>query len=224
MIAALHNYYSYFQLKPSLLKWTFLYLGSVLAICGCSEVSSVDKGIIEEQDYFVDTSGIPNDTVAFNDPKVSFVNGLYLYEGYAYSGIVFKVLKGNDLRTYSSVLKGQRHGTYRSFFKNGNPYEVRQYKNNLAFGKHYGFWEKTEVLKFEYRYFNEKKEGPQKNWYENGEPSYAYNYRDDQLEGLQRAWRRNGSLYRNFEVKAGVRYGLQKSAQCYGLTDEKTVQ
>ena len=34
---------------------------------------------------------------------------------------------------------------------------------------------------------------------------------------MQKAWRENGKLYINYEVKEGVRYGLQKAALCYTL-------
>ena len=193
----------------------------IFIISGCSENIPKTNGVINTFDYSIDTSAIPKDTIDFNDPRVTFVNGSYFFEDKEYSGIVFKILKGYDLRTYSSVLNGNLHGTYRSFFASGKPYEVRQYKNNVAIGRHYGYWEETGNLKFEYHYYNQKKEGSQKNWYADGKPYYHYNYKDDHLDGPQKAWRSNGSLYRNFVVKDGIRYGLQKSAQCYEVSDEE---
>jgi hypothetical protein len=38
---------------------------------------------------------------------------------------------------------------------------------------------------------------------------------------MQKAWRENGKPFINYEVKDGVRYGLQKSALCYTLKNEK---
>ena len=103
------------------------------------------------------------------------------------------------------------------------PYEVRQYRNGYSLGKQVGFWENTGNLKFEYNYFNQKKEGIQKNWYPDGSPAYVYNYKDDRLAGLQQAWRENGSLYRNFTVKDGVNYGLQRSKTCFEVSDDNLI-
>ncbi|MEH6407117.1 MAG: hypothetical protein V7767_07540, partial [Leeuwenhoekiella sp.] len=78
-------------------------------------------------------------------------------------------------------------------------------------------------LKFEYNYYNQKKEGIQKSWYKTGEPFYVYNYKNDRQEGMQQAWRINGSLYRNFEARNGSRYGLQKSISCTELSNEVVI-
>lgn len=171
-------------------------------------------------DYAIDTSMIPKDTIHFSAANVSFVNGLYLLNGKAYSGIVIKILKGYNVKTYNTVLNGQRHGTYRSYYESGKPYEVRQYKHNKTTGKQYAYWEESGRLKFEYNYYQEKKEGAQKSWYANGNPCSAFHYIDDRQEGLQRSWRENGSLYRNFMVRDNIRYGLQKTAACVGLKEE----
>lgn len=39
---------------------------------------------------------------------------------------------------------------------------------------------------------------------------------------MQKAWRENGKPYINYEVKDGVRYGLQKAALCYTLKNGQT--
>jgi antitoxin component YwqK of YwqJK toxin-antitoxin module len=184
---------------------------------------TIKKEISENQvlDYSIDTTAIPNDTIDFQDPRVSYVNGIYFFKDKKFSGILRKVLRGYNVKTYSSLLNGQLHGTYRSFYENGQRYEVRRYKNNLSLGKQYGYWEGSGQMKFEYNYYNEKKEGLQKNWYYNGDPNYVYNYKNDRQDGLQQAWRSNGSLYRNFIVKEGVRYGLQNSFSCYEVRKGK---
>ncbi|MGJ8593427.1 MAG: toxin-antitoxin system YwqK family antitoxin [Aquaticitalea sp.] len=177
-----------------------------------------------EFDYSIDTSQIPKDTIYFDDDNVSFNNGLYYLKGELYSGVVYKEQKGFQVKTYSSVLNGKLYGTYRSYYSNGKPYEIRSYKNNLSVGKQRGYWEDTGILKFEYNYYNEKREGLQKSWFSDGTPAYVYNYKDDKQDGLQQAWRINGSLYRNFEAKNGKRYGLQKAVSCKELIAEKIRQ
>lgn len=191
----------------------------LLFAIGCSQPESEYSAL----DFSIHVNDIPNDTVASVNTNLKFVNGKYLLNDKPFSGIVYKVLKGFPVSTYSSVLKGQLHGIYRSFYSSGKPYEVRAYRRGLSVGKHVGYWDDTGILKFEYNYHDQKKEGAQKNWYSNGQPAYVYSYRDDRLDGLQQAWRINGSLYRNFVVKNGVRYGLQKSEACYEVKDERIV-
>ncbi|MDO6439712.1 hypothetical protein Q4534_19960 [Cyclobacterium sp. 1_MG-2023] len=174
-----------------------------------------------ELNYEIDTSGIPRDTIDFNAPGLTYKNGYYYLSGEKYSGIVHKKQIGFNIVTYSSVYQGMLHGSYSSYYPSGELFETRRYRNNLSIGKQLGYWEETGSLKFEYNYYNDKKEGEQKSWYADGSLAYTYHYKDDKQEGLQQAWRQNGSLYRNFEVQNGTRYGLQKTTTCYELEDEK---
>lgn len=174
-------------------------------------------------DISIDTSAVPRDTLNYDEAEMQLINGKYLVNEKPFSGIVHRTLKGYPIETYSSVLDGSLHGTYRSFYASGKPYEVRTYREGLSVGRHFAYWEESGHLKFEYNYYNQKKEGAQKSWYSNGSLAYSYFYQDDHLEGLQQAWRKNGSLYRNFEVKNGARYGLQKAKSCYELSDEELI-
>ncbi len=173
--------------------------------------------------YSASPNEIAVDTVAYTDARLAYTNGTYLYDSEAFSGVVHQVLEGFDIQTYSTVLEGRLHGAYRSYYASGQPYEVRTYRNGLATGTHTGYWEGSGNRKFEYHYQEQKKEGTHRTWYANGDPAEAYTYHDDRLDGLQQAWRDNGSLYRNFVVKDGTRYGLQKSKTCYEVSDGRVV-
>ena len=41
--------------------------------------------------------------------------------------------------------------------------------------------------------------------------------------GLQRAWRENGTLYANYEVRDGKRYGVVNARLCYSIKDGEGV-
>ena len=220
----LHSkYIAILRMKRFVFKFVFI-LASLSTFLSCVDNdASLIKTVENTSNYTIDTPAIPNDTIAFTNPSVTYVNGKYLLHNEPYSGIVYKVLKGYHVKTYSSVLDGVLHGTYRSFYASGSPYEVRTYNKGLSTGTHFGYWESNGNIKFEYHYINQKKEGAYKNWFENGELANVYNYKNDRLDGLQQAWRLNGSLYRNFVVKNGVRYGLQKTKSCYELSDERVI-
>ena len=172
----------------------------------------------------IETTTISTDTVAFTDPDLTYVNGIYRLDDKPYSGTVYRVLKGYAIETYSPVVDGRLHGRYTSYYANGDPYETRTYSNGLSTGTHIGYWEGAGHKKFEYNYLDQKKEGTQRTWYRNGDPAEAYFYHDDQLSGRQQAWRENGSLYRNYIVKEGIPYGLQKSKTCYEVSDQRVVR
>ena len=193
----------------------------VVAISNCNKVPSATSQSIQTKDYTIDTTGIPHDTVLGSDKRLSSVNGIFMLGSRNYSGILKVLYPNGTVKTYASVLQGMLHGRYKSFYENGHSYEVRLYKNNLSTGRHYGYWPEGKMLKFDYTYFEEKKEGLQRRWFKNGKPYLFTNYTDDHEDGLQQGWRENGKLYLNYVAKDGHRYGLQQSALCYTLINQK---
>lgn len=190
-------------------------------ICSCDNAIKQTNNSLVAKDYLVDTSGIPTDTILVTDKDVTLVNGLYQYNNNLFSGIVKELYPNGKLKKQLSVYKGMLHGTYKSYYEDGIPWEIRSYKNNLSTGKHCGFWAESGYPHFEYNYYEERMEGVQKKWYKSGKPFLSLNYANDREDGLQQGWRENGKLYLNYVAKEGYRYGLQKAALCYTLRDEK---
>lgn len=191
-----------------------------MAISSCHNASTNTP--LRVKDYTIDTSGIPPDTIVVgSDQRLALINGVYWLGNQKYSGILKELYPNGTTKTYASIFQGMLHGLYKSFYENGHPYEVRLYRNNLSTGRHYGYWPEGGILKFDYTYFEEKREGLQKRWYKNGKPYLFTNYTDDHEDGLQRGWRENGKLYLNYVAKDGHRYGLQQSALCYTLIKQK---
>lgn len=199
---------------------TILVMLCCMGVSACTNTGE-EETLSGELNYKIDTSGIPRDTIDFNAPGLTYKNGYFYLSGEKFSGIVHKIQIGYNIVTYSSIYQGMLHGPYRSYYPSGKLFESRMYRNNLSVGKQLGYWEETGNLKFEYNYYNDKKEGEQRSWYADGTLAYRYHYKDDKQEGPQQAWRENGSLYRNFEVHNGTRYGLQKTTTCYALENEK---
>jgi antitoxin component YwqK of YwqJK toxin-antitoxin module len=193
----------------------------MVIICSCQNVQKPTKPLQKAIDFTIDTTLIPHDTVFVHDKMLALENGIYWYSNKKYAGIIKELYPNGKLKKQFSVYQGMLHGTYKSFYENEKPWEIRSYKNNLSTGKHYGFWVETGKPKFEYTYYEERKEGLQRKWYINGSPFLALNYVNDHEEGLQKGWRENGKPFLNYEVKDGFVYGLQKAALCYSLKDEK---
>ena len=172
------------------------------------------------RDYTVDTGMIPKDTILQSDPRLIISNGVYFVYGLPYSGVIKLLYPGGNVHAFISLLNGRMHGSYKSFYEDGSRFESRMYRNNLATGKHFGYWPGGRYLKFDYNYYEEKKEGPQKKWYKDGRPYLFTNYLNDREDGLQQGWRENGKLFLNYVVRDGYTYGMQQTALCYTLLKE----
>ncbi len=200
---------------------TDIFLSLMLFAGGCSSAEKKEPvKIISAADLVADTSLVPRDTVFGTDKALAFTEtGLYTYKGKIFSGIISADNKDYTLHSFTSVLKGKKHGIYRSYYPTGEAFEVRHYKDNLACGRHYGYWENGK-MKFDFLYYQDKKIGYFKKWFSNGKPYLFSNYKDDHEEGLQQGWRPNGKLFLNYVAKNGRAYGLQESALCYTLADQ----
>lgn len=168
----------------------------------------------------IDVSRVPNTTLFQNDTALKLQNGVYYFGSKPFSGFIKEIYSKGTLKSIASYYQGKQHGTTKTFFENGKPRDERNYKNGIGYGRHFGFWE-NENMKYDFTYYNDKREGAQRQWYESGNPYYALNFTYDRENGIQKAWRENGKPFINYEVKDGVRYGLQKAALCYTLKNEK---
>ena len=194
---------------------------AVLFFTSCStSIKKADNKEVTAKDLFVDTTIIPRDTVLETNAAFSYKNGLFYFNQRLYSGIALVANSDKTIKAFCSVYNGMRHGIYRSYYSNGRLFEVRQYKNDLATGRHFGYFDNGN-MQFDYLYFEEQKVGHFKKWYRTGKPYLFANYKDDAEDGLQQGWRPNGKLFLNYVAKDGRTYGLQETMLCYTLTDEE---
>lgn len=192
----------------------------IFLIHACKQEDVDQKKSTSSDAYVIAVVTIPKDTVSIHDKRLLQDNGVYYVDGKRYAGVITSFYADGKIKSYASVYNGMLAGVYKSFYEDGNPFEVRHYSNNVATGKHSGYWPGTAILKFEYNYRNEKREGPQKKWYKNGRPYLFANYANDHEEGLQQGWRENGKLFINYVAKDGHTYGLQQTALCYTILNE----
>jgi antitoxin component YwqK of YwqJK toxin-antitoxin module len=177
-------------------------------------------GCSQPKDQKVDLSLIPNDTIVLNNAKLKLQNVVYYQGSKPYSGFIKEEYATGTLKSIGSYFQGKQHGLTKTFFPNAKLETERNYKDGIGYGRHFGYWQNGNK-KFDFIYINDKREGIQKQWYESGSQYYALSFTNDQENGMQKAWRENGKPFINYEVKDGVRYGLQKSALCYTLKNEK---
>ncbi len=198
--------------------WQYSHVLIYLFFVGCNAPEKQEvKSLIHKT---VDISSIPHDTILSNDEHLKLENGIYYLSDKPFSGFIREKYETGNIKSIGSYYLGKQHGVTRTYFPAGTLRDERTYQDNVSYGRHFGFWENGHQ-KFDFLYYNDKREGLQKQWYESGEPYAFLNFKDDQEDGMQRAWRINGKPYINYEAKDGIRYGLQKAALCYTLKEEK---
>lgn len=202
------------QKELSLTKITFFFI-SIITL-GCFSSKKEKQIHVFEK---VNLSKIPKDTIFENDKFLKVENGVYCFDNKPFSGYIRSTYSSNIIKSIAAYFKGRLHGTAKTFYPNGKLKTERNYKNGLSFGRHWGYWENGNI-KFDYFYVEDKREGLQKQWYESGSQYYELSFTNDRENGMQKAWRENGKIYINYEVREGIRYGLQKSALCYTLKNE----
>lgn len=195
------------------------YFVLIISFVHC-KTQNTEGGDSSPSSVSVDVSSIPKDTISILDKNLKLDNGIYCLNNKPYSGFIKEFYPNDTLKSVGSYLNGMQHGITQTYFPDGKTKDIRSYKANKSFGRHLGYWENGNQ-KFDFIYINDKREGCNKQWYESGKPYTFLNFKDDKEDGMQQAWRENGKIYINYEAKNGFRYGLQKSALCYTLIDEK---
>ena len=103
-----------------------------------------------------------------NDLNFELKNGVLLYDGTPYCGIVNEHYPNESLKSKSEYFQGKRHGYYFGWYVNGQTWFKRYYKHGLKTGVHMG-WFKNEKQMFEYNFNDEGAyHGAVKDWYANG--------------------------------------------------------
>ena len=193
-----------------------LILGVFVLEIGCNNLqknSTQNKETVLEK---VDISQIPHDTISIKEGALKLVNGIYYLDNKSFSGFIVEKYETGAVNSIGSYYLGKQHGTTKTFYSDGKSKDERNYKDNIGYGRHFGYWENGK-MKFDFMYINDRREGLQQQWYVSGTPYCVLNFKNDREDGMQKAWRENGKPYINYEVKDGIRYGLQKAALCYTL-------
>jgi antitoxin component YwqK of YwqJK toxin-antitoxin module len=69
-------------------------------------------------------------------------------------------------------------------------------------------------LSFDFTFRNDKYEGVQRTYFENGQPWQMLNYLHGREEGKQKSWNDSGRVVNNFTVKDGKLYGVIGRYDC----------
>lgn len=189
----------------------------LLIFSSCNQNTS----IVDEQEVKIVDSikevTIPNIEKNINDANFKLDNGVQLFNGIPYSGIIIEFYKDGVLKSKSQYFEGRREGFYNGWYFSGNIKFERTYSNGLKTSIHKG-WYDTKAQKFEY-YFNNvgAYNGSVKEWYSNGTLAKHFNFEKGKENGSQKMWNPNGNIRANFFTVNGERHGLIGLKNCVSI-------
>ena len=80
------------------------------------------------------------------------------------------------------------------------------------------FWSDGH-LRSEVTYRDDAYDGEYRTYYASGAPYELRHYTSGHEDGLQQSWTESGTLYLNYEVRSGRRYGLVNASPCNTVAD-----
>ena len=162
---------------------------------------------------------VPDFMIQRDDPRLSWKNGKYFYQGQPFSGrITEKDTQGNTSATLS-YWEGLEEGWSEWFYPSGSLLARRFYHRGEKDSVHLGWWPNGQ-LQFEYHFKSGNYQGWFREWYPSGKPLKAIWYEQGE-EKRGTGWRENGKTYMSFEVRNGRMFGLVNPNLCYSLKNEQ---
>ncbi len=120
----------------------------------------------------------------------------------------FTHLNGKTL-SVTNYLGGQRHGSFKKYYFDGQLLQKGEYFNDKQLGKWVGYHENGK-LKWEGNYINGKAEGEWKYYYKNGDLEEIRFYKSSKQTGTNKEFYEDGTLKREISYKNGKVNGARK--------------
>jgi antitoxin component YwqK of YwqJK toxin-antitoxin module len=130
-----------------------------------------------------------------------------------------------DFKSDIAQYKGKPYtGSFFQSFPNGDIKWEGQFKDGLKVGKFTRYFDNKQILQedsYIIKVYVDKpfslQDGVQKQFHENGKPSYIFNYKEGDKEGLQESFNSNGFKYKIENYKDGKLEGEKIEYQYEGL-------
>jgi len=163
---------------------------------------------------FISIQTIAGEKETSNDnPLLERINGILYFDGTPYSGYIIEESESGSLLSKVNWKQGKRHGSYRTWYSNGQKSEERQYFEGRKNGLHMG-WFADGSPRFILNFRNGVYHGNCREWHANGQLYTDCNFDEGAEIGSQQSWRFDGKAVANYVVKDGHRYGVVGSKTC----------
>lgn len=148
--------------------------------------------------------------------EIEFQNANALHDGVPFTGWLWD----EEHRCRTQYVAGLRNGWRFYYFPDGKLREARCYLKDRKTGTHLGWWPNGQ-LRFSKSYVAGLYHGKTQAWYSDGGLALVQNYVNGKEQGPQKFWQENGTLYANYVVKDGRRFGLIGSKPCSTLSEDE---
>lgn len=115
-----------------------------------------------------------------------------------------KYFDNGQMMSVQNFKKGQLHGEWKTWLKNGSPQEEGMYENGFKNG-HFKFYDGTGELLYEGDMKDDMKHGTWTTWYDDSQMEEQKEYKDGQLDGRWVYWYIDGNLRREETYQNGVK-------------------
>jgi antitoxin component YwqK of YwqJK toxin-antitoxin module len=154
-----------------------------------------------------------------NDIHLENNNGLAIYKGKPFSGIVYSFYPNTkDTAEVIGFNKGKEHGEWKQFFPNGKLHQQRYFNNGTKVKTLKEWWENGKI-KISGSFLKGENDGEYKEWNREGRLTKEMHYTLGYEEGSQKQFYDNGKIRSNYIMKKGKRYGLLGTKNCVNVTD-----
>lgn len=158
---------------------------------------------------------LPEISILNTDTALHNNNGTWFYKNKKANGYILE-RKGSALITKLPVLDGKENGIANGWFETGEKRYERRFKNGDREGTH-KIWYKNGQLAVINVYKNDKLHGEQTSFFESGNPWQSLQYVNGYEEGKQKTWNDSARLINNFTVKNGKLYGVIGRYDCMSV-------
>ncbi|MBL0024076.1 MAG: toxin-antitoxin system YwqK family antitoxin [Saprospiraceae bacterium] len=181
-----------------------------LFFISCSQKQTIqDVSIVRDPpEIFISTS----DTALHNN------NGTWFYKNLKANGYIIEK-KGDALIAKLPVVDGKENGIALGWFETGEKRYERSFINGDRDGTH-KIWYKNGQLGNVNFYKNDKLEGEQISYFESGNLWQSLHYVNGYEEGKQKTWNDSARVINNFTVKNGKLYGVIGRYDCMSVVQK----
>lgn len=185
----------------------------VLLISSCNYINKKQEVKEEISNVIIQIPNIQNNKSSEN---FTLKNGVLLFNGIPYSGIMNEYYSNGNPKSKSDYYQGKREGKYFGYYPNKKKWFERYYAKGIKIRTHIG-WFQSGQLMFEYQFYNGVYDGYTKDWHSNGQMAKHFNFLKGKEAGIQKMWQPSGEIRANFFTVNGDRHGLIGLKNCVSV-------
>jgi len=152
------------------------------------------------------------------DPKLKKVDGVFFYDGEAYTGELNNKLSDSNIKASAIILDGLLHGTLSEFYSNGQVRTEKIFTDGYENGSQKG-WHSTGELSYDYTALRGVRDGLYQEYYPNGQLQVEAFYKNG-IETKRKIKDIEGVVIVNYEIRDGRYYGLLGSSSCITVYED----